>query len=98
MLEFQIPKSAVVADVKGILGSNASFLEDELLVRPSALRLPTDEASRMARAQEFPVESYHGTRSEFGDFGGRGFGDHFGTPEQAKMWGSGAVLPRWPRV
>ena len=85
LLEFQIPKSAVVADVKGILGSNASFLEDELLVRPSALRLPTDEASRMARAQEFPVESYHGTRSEFGDFGGRGFGDHFGTPEQANM-------------
>jgi len=47
--------------------------------------LPTDEASRMARAQEFPIESYHGTRSEFGDFGARGFGDHFGTPEQANM-------------
>lgn len=63
LLEFQIPKSAVVADVKGILGSNASFLEGELLVRPSALRLPTDEASRMARAREmgFDVDGYHGT-------------------------------------
>ena len=57
MREFQIPKDAVVANVEAILGPNASFLEKELLVRPSALRLPTDEASSMARAQKMTKKS-----------------------------------------